>query len=83
MLCVLVGEALNRVLLGESPAPVEGDPFPTPPPVAGLARALGLGVVACLLNPFLMAGLVKDPGEAVAQLLPMELGFALPAGAVG
>ncbi len=81
--CVLVGESVQRQLFGPPSANSAdpADPFAPAPPVIALAKALGLGVAACLLNPFLLAGLVKDPGEALAQLLPMELGFGLPAGA--
>ncbi len=79
--CVLVGELVNRTLLRAAPPATAADPFPPAPPVPALAKALGLGVVAVLLNPFFLAALVKDPGEAVAQLVPMELGFGIPAGA--
>ena len=79
--CVLVGELVNRTLLGAAPPGTAVDPFPAAPPVPALAKALALGVVAMLLNPFFLAALVKDPGEAVAQLVPMELGFGIPAGA--
>ncbi len=78
--CVLVGELAQRQLF-EPAAADPADPFPPAAPVGALAKALGLGVAACLLNPFLLAGLAKDPGEALEQLLPMELGFGLPAGA--
>lgn len=79
--CVLAGEALNRTLLGAAPPATAGDPFPAAPPVPALAKALALGVVAVFLNPYFLAALVADPGEAVAQLVPMELGFGTPAGA--
>jgi hypothetical protein len=83
VLCVLIGEALNRRLLGDSPAGEAGDPFFPAPPAGPLAKAYVLGLVACLLNPFLIAGLLKDPAEALAQLVPPELGFGLPAGVTG
>ena len=79
--CVLLGELVNRTLLGAAPPATAADPFPPAPPVPALVKALGLGVVAVLLNPFFLAAVVKDPGEAVAQLVPMELGFGIPAGA--
>jgi len=78
--CVLVGELAQRRLFGPATAD-PADPFPAAPPVSALAKALGLGVVACLLNPFFLAALVKDPGEAFGQLVPPELGFLTPAGA--
>ncbi len=81
--CVLVGELVQRQLFGPPGAgrADPADPFAPGPPAKALAKALGLGVVACFLNPYLLAGLAKDPGEALTQLLPMELGFGLPAGA--
>ena len=78
--CVLVGELAQRQLFGP-PVADPADPFPAAPPVGALAKALGLGVAACLLNPFLLAGLAKDPGEALSQLLPVEIAGGLPAGA--
>ena len=79
--CVLAGGLAQLLLFGPPAAADRADPFAPAPPAQALARALGLGVAACFLNPYLLAGLAKDPGEALAQLLPMELGFGLPAGA--
>ena len=76
---VLVGELLQRRLFAAADAPTADDPFPPAPPVAGLGRALLVGTAACLLNPTLLAGLVKDPADAFGQMIPADLGWGLPA----
>lgn len=78
--CVLIGEFLNRFLMKEVAEDAES-PFWAAPPLQALVKTLLLGVIACLLNPYFLAAVVKSPTEAVAQLLPMELGFGLPVGA--
>ena len=79
---MLAGGLIDRYLLGDVPAdPDPDDPFPPTPPVAGLAKALLLGVAASLLNPTLLIAMTRDPGEAAAQLVPVELGWTMPAGA--
>lgn len=70
---MLAGEWLHPQLLTAANDPPADDPFPTPPPRDALVRALLLCVVGFLLNPTFLAGLAKDPGEAVAQLVPFEL----------
>jgi hypothetical protein len=70
ILLLLLGEiAQNRLL--SSPAP-KFDPFPTVPPVAVLTRTLAVISFALLLNPTFLAGVVRQPGEAISQLLPFE-----------
>jgi tetratricopeptide (TPR) repeat protein len=78
VLLVLVGELLQGRLLATSVAAAD-DPFRAPQPVAGLTRALLVGTAACLLNPTLLAGLARDPSDALGQLLPADLGWGLPA----
>jgi hypothetical protein len=75
---VLAGEKLHPLLTREK-GPQADDPFPPAPPTGLLGRTLLLGVVACLLNPMVLAALVKDPGTALAQLIPIE--FGVPSGA--
>lgn len=53
--------------------PSTEDPFRPAPPRAALGRALLLCVVGVLLNPTFVAAVVKNPTEAVAQLVPFEL----------
>lgn len=78
---VLIGEKLNVFMArGEDPIAAD-DPFPPAPPTKGLVRALAIGAAACLLNPMVLGAVVKDPGEALTQLVPWELGFHTPAGA--
>ncbi len=77
---VLLGEWLHPLLTGEK-GPQADDPLPPAPPVPLLARALVLGVVACLLNPMVLAAVAKGPGEALGQLIPPELGLGVPDGA--
>ncbi|HET6574349.1 MAG TPA: hypothetical protein VFG68_12135, partial [Fimbriiglobus sp.] len=77
---VLVGEKLHPLMTREKGTQAD-DPFPPAPPPGLLGRALLLGVVACLLNPMVLAALVKDPGAALTQLVPMEFGVGVPAGA--
>ena len=78
---MLLGGLADRYLVGDAPADADpADPFPATPPIDGLAKALLLGVVACLLNPTLLVGLARDPVEAVTQLVPAELGWTMPAG---
>ncbi|MFO0847466.1 MAG: hypothetical protein U0871_02740 [Gemmataceae bacterium] len=72
----LLGAVLNRFLHLEGPA---GSPVLPTPPAAALARAFGVGLVACLLNPFVLAAVARSPGEALTQLVPSELGVTLPA----
>lgn len=79
VLLVLIGELVQRGLLGKADASADADIFPAAPPVSALARALAVGIAACLLNPTLLAGLVKDPADALAQLVPADLGWSLPA----
>ncbi|OWK34472.1 hypothetical protein [Fimbriiglobus ruber] len=80
------GEWLNRFLSRnetDDRATAEGtSAFPAALPLPSLARATLLGVVASLLNPMFVAAVVRDPVEAVTQLVPMELGFTLPPDAV-
>ncbi|HVK18174.1 MAG TPA: hypothetical protein VM533_14620, partial [Fimbriiglobus sp.] len=76
---VLVGEKLHPLLTREKD-PQQDDPFPPAPPTGLLVRALLLGVVACLLNPMVLAALAKDPGSTLNQLIPIEFGVGLPAG---
>jgi len=76
---VLLGDYLNRYLTFLDTS--KNDWFPPTPPIQSLARTLGLGVAGCLLNPMFLAAFVQSPGEAIAQLLPTELGFGVPAGA--
>lgn len=77
---VLVGEMLHPLLTREQ-APQADDPFPLAPPTGLLGRALLLGVVACLLNPMVLTALAKEPGTALAQLVPVEFGVGIPDGA--
>jgi hypothetical protein len=65
----LVGEWLHTRVVGGGDAPAEGDPFRPPPPLPDLAKALGVGVLACMLNPH----------HARVWQLPPELGLGLPA----
>lgn len=44
----------------------------------GLGRGLLVGLVACLLNPFVLAAVAKSPIEAATQLIPVELGLPIP-----
>ena len=74
---VLVGELLHRLLTREQ-APQADDPFPPAPPTGLLGRALVLGVVACLLNPMVLAALAKDPGAALYQLVPCGVRHRCP-----
>jgi hypothetical protein len=78
LVAVIIGEFVNRFLGGNT---TDATYFAPAKPVNALVKALLLSVIAVSLNPFFLAAAVKDPTEAVAQLLPMELGFALPAGA--
>lgn len=72
---ILLGELLHPLLLGEDSAnDSAADVFYPAPRASQLVQALLLGVVACLLNPTFLAALAKDPAEAVAQILPIELG---------
>ena len=82
---MLVGELLQRVLLGESGAgsaadPEAGtiDPFRPAPPLAGLGKTLLIGIIAGFANPTLLVGLTQDPGQMLVQLVPAELGWTLP-----
>jgi hypothetical protein len=77
---VLVGELLHPLLTREKGERAD-DPFPPAPPTGLLGRALVLGVVACFLNPMLLAALAKDPATALTQLVPVEFGLGVPAGA--
>lgn len=66
---------------GESATPSEdeeADPFRPFPAVKTLALALAVSVAACLANPSTLIGLVKQPGEALAQLVPAELPVGYP-----
>lgn len=83
---MLLGELLQRLLLGETAAESASDaerhtsdPFRPPPPVSGLVKTLLLGLAASLVNPTLLLGLSQDPGQALLQLVPAELGWTLPA----
>jgi hypothetical protein len=85
ILLVLLGEWLQAtVMKGGSSVP---GAFGPPPPVAGLAKALGLAIVACMANPnhvhvwqlppefawgLPAAGMVKDAELAPAVLEPFD-----------
>ena len=70
------GELIHeKFLKGLSDVPADADPFPPVPPAPALARALLVTAVAVLLNPTFLGALAKQPGEAVAQLLPFELDY--------
>lgn len=73
---LLVGELIQDKLLKGTTDPTAADPFFPVPPVPALGRALVCTLVACLLNPTFLMAVVKDPAEAVAQLVPFELDFA-------
>ncbi len=75
---VLLGEWSNRFVFAVDNSST--DWYPPTPSISSLLRALGLGVVGCLLNPMFLAALMQSPVEAFAQLLPTELGFGVPAG---
>lgn len=79
---VLIGELVQTRLFETADTPNPNDPFPAAPPVSGLAKALLLGVIASLLNPTLLMGLASNPAETVAQLVPAELGWTMPAAVV-
>ena len=67
ILLVLLGEWIqSTVMKGGATTP---GAFGPPPPVAGLAKALGLAVVACVANP----------NHIHVWQLPPELGWGLPA----
>ncbi len=74
---MLAGDWLDAKFLGRTPPPDSGDdPFRGSPPRSALWRALLLCVVGVMLNPTFVGGLVRNPVEAVAQLVPFELDFA-------
>lgn len=72
---LLLGEWLHQ-LVPKAPPPAPGtDPFPAVPPMPALGRALAVTCVALLLNPMFLAGVVRQPAEAIAQLVPFECNF--------
>jgi len=77
---VALGEYLNRFITFSDSS--EASWFPPTPPTKLLLRALGIGLVGCLLNPMFLAAFAKSPGEACAQLVPYEFGFGVPPGVV-
>lgn len=71
---VLLGEWLHpKVFPSKSDLPSEDDPFRSAPPRDTLLRALLLCAAAVLLNPSFIGAVFRNPGEAVAQLVPFEL----------
>ena len=73
----LLGEVIQRKFLAAAQEPDDGAMFAIPS-VPDLTRAFLAGLAACLLNPTFPIGLAKSPADAVAQLVPAELGFTLP-----
>jgi hypothetical protein len=73
-----VGEVLNRFLLRG----VTSDAGSEPVPIRGIFRALLLALMVPLTNPTFVGALTRSPSSAVAQLLPAELGYGLPAEAL-
>ncbi|MGL6074639.1 MAG: hypothetical protein ACRC8S_10805 [Fimbriiglobus sp.] len=77
LICLFIGSYINR-FLGASAS--DGTLFGQEKPAARLPQILGICVAACLLNPFFLTAVVRDPGEAVMQLVPLELGLTAPLG---
>jgi hypothetical protein len=48
---VLLGEVMQKQLLGGTDSTAEGEPIGPLPDVRTLSRALAIGIVACMLNP--------------------------------
>lgn len=70
VLLTLVGEALHAAVLGKTPEGAEQglSAFAPAVPIRDLAKALILGVVACMLNPH----------HVQVWQIPSEFGFGLP-----
>jgi hypothetical protein len=71
---IVLGEWLHPKLFpAKSDLPSKDDPFRPSPPQPALLRALFLCGVAVLANPTFFGAVVRNPLEAVAQLVPFEL----------
>ena len=81
LVIVTLGEGwLDRWLTGEKRVDQETlSVFPPVPPTGCLLKALGLGLIACLLNPTFLIAMTQSPIEALTQSLPSELIVAIPA----
>jgi hypothetical protein len=74
---ILAGDWLDARIFHGKPVVESGDdPFRASPPRDALFRALLVCAAAVLLNPTFLGGLIRNPGEALAQLVPFELDFA-------
>ncbi len=76
ILLIWGGERLHRKFTAGQPEqdPTD-DPFWAPPPDDALLRALLMSVAGVLLNPMFVGAFVRNPADAVSQLVPFELTF--------
>lgn len=66
---VLIGDWLHRLILGgANDTPADTDPFHPPAALPDLAKALGVGIIACMLNPH----------HVQVWQIPQEFGLGLP-----
>lgn len=78
---MLLGEWVQQKLVADDASDPSADsPLYPPPPLKQLARAAVVGTAVCLLNPSFLVALTRSPGDAVAQIVPVELDFTKPAG---
>jgi hypothetical protein len=80
VLLLAIGETIHaKIFAGRLEVPDDEDPVLKLPPTKQLWITAGVCTVAVLLNPTFLLGLTKNPGEAIAQLVPLELDWGTSA----
>jgi hypothetical protein len=74
VLLLAIGETIHaKIFAGRLEVTDDEDPLLKLPPTKQLWITAGICTVGMLLNPTFLIGLTKNPTEAVAQLVPLEL----------